>query len=695
MANHPVRNTLILSIVLLFFIFLFYYYMKPWIGNEGFEGIIDTKKTNVSFILNSIPMNLAHTNLKYYDDTWNNSLTIPSNYKNTSVVSKMNCDWRSYIDRYSLVGIDSRESAWDHWTTTGKATNKLMDMVKSQTVVNKATGEIIYWNDLPFDTNFSLETKLSDCSVSFWLYINDVGTASPWQQIFKVSDVNNPAGSIGIWLWCCGKSCLHILRNSEQLPVNMNNSQKELTEFAVPTRRSVFCTLVFSGTTVAFFLNGVKKSTLPESTSLLPYNTKRKTIEVGFANTKKSYALKDMNIYKNAMSDDTVSALYDRIKYNDRTTLAERFFSTETFTTIGMSSYEPFSTIDPVTLPSEIILSNGKAFNFYAYQPISEGSSQQTSGPGGSVPMPMSSQMIPKITLDKNEYNIPKSKPLYYFEFDSSKKQYIDIPENIQFTDNGCTFAMWFKADGNNTRWSRLFDFGKNAGNENIVLAFLNNSLQYYVFDGKTGKHQSENWAFNGATNNWYHVAWTMSPPPENKWKIYINGTLYKTINNRNDPNSEEQITTPGSVSLSYTYGGRWNRRNRNETLKTNSTTNVLKIADMANTSIGYNAKIIKVANNTRVSLFQNTDFGGDPIVIEYPNSIGHLDTTVVKSIIIEKIQTKKEVVREHQYIGRSNWWWDAYYSGSIGDFRIFNEALSDDQIRFIYENPKNPETAS
>jgi hypothetical protein len=688
------RNTVILITVLLFFIFFFYFHVRRRLSIEGFGDTYDTKKTNVTNLVSSVPMDLEHTNLKYYKDTWNNSLTIPSSYL-SNIVAKTNCDWRSYVDRYSLVGIDTKESAWDHWTNIGKAENKQMDMIKAHTVINDASKEIIYWNDLPFDTNFPPETKLGDCSVSFWLYLNDIGAASPWQQILKISDLDNPSGSIGIWLWCCGKSCIHVLKNSEPLPINMNNAEKELVEFAVPSRRSVFCTLVFSGTSVVFFLNGVKKSTVQTTTLTKPYSTKRKTIEVGFANSKKSYALKDVNIYKNAMGDDTVSALYDRIKDNDRTTKAETFFSTESFSTMERpSSVEPFESSLETTLPSELILDNGKPFNFYSYQPIPLGNPQQTSSMA-NVPIPMSPQTIPKITLNKNDFNIPESMPLYYFDFDSSKKQYIDIPEKLQFNDKGCTFALWFKANGNNVHWTRLFDFGKNAGDDNIVLAFLNNSLQFYVFDGKQGKYQAENWAFSGATDNWYHVAWTMAPAPENVWKIYINGALYKTINNRNDPNSYEQITTPGSVSLSYTYGKRWSRRERRETLKTNSNDNILKIADMANTNIGYEAKVVRVAPNTRASLYPSTDFGGDPIVIEYPNSIGHLNANTVKSIKIEKIINQIDVVRTHQYIGRSNWYWDQFYSGSIGDFRIFSEVLDDEKIRFIYRNPKNPEVVS
>lgn len=689
----PYRNTVILITVLLFFIFFFYFYAMKRLRKEGFEDTYDTKKTNVTNLAGSIPMDLGYTNLKHYKDTWNNSLTIPSTYR-SNVLVKSNCDWRSYVDRYSLVGIDTKESAWDHWTNTGKAENKIMDMIKAHTVVDDSSKEIVYWNDLPFNTNFPLETKLGDCSVSFWLYLNDIGFTSPWQQIFKISDLDNPSGSIGIWLWCCGKSCLHVLRNSEQLPISLSGTawnSKDIVDLSVPSRRSMFCTLVFSGTSVVFFLNGVKKKTLQTTTLTKPYNTKRKTIEVGYANSKMSYALKDVNIYKNALGDDIVSALYDRIKDDDRTTKAENFFSTESFTTMEhRSTAEAFESSTAITLPSELILENGKPFNFYSYKPTPLGNPQQTSVIA-NVPIPMSPQTIPKITLNKNDYNIPESKPLYYFNFDSSKKEYIDIPDKLQFNDRGCTFALWFKA-GNNIIWPRLFDFGKNAGDENIVLALLHNSLQFYVFDGKQGKYSVENWAFSGATENWYHIAWTMAPAPENVWKIYINGALYKKSDNKNDPNSYEQITTPGSISLSYTYGRRWNRRERRETLKTNSDDNILKIADMANTNIGYNAKVVKVAPNTRAYLYPSTNFGGDPIVIEYPNSIGHLNSNAVKSIKIEKILNQKDVVRTHQYIGRSNWSWDEFYSGSIGDFRIFSEVLDEEKIRFIYRNPKNLE---
>ena len=51
----------------------------------------------------------------------------------------------------------------------------------------------------------------------------------------------------------------------------------------------------------------------------------------------------------------------------------------------------------------------------------------------------------------------------------------------------------------------------------------------------------------------------------------------------------------------------------------------------------------------------------------------------------------REKIVRDKQYIGRSNWWWDAFYDGKIGDFRIFDQVLSAEQIKYIYENPKNP----
>ena len=45
-------------------------------------------------------------------------------------------------------------------------------------------------------------------------------------------------------------------------------------------------------------------------------------------------------------------------------------------------------------------------------------------------------------------------------------------------------------------------------------------------------------------------------------------------------------------------------------------------------------------------------------------------------------------LTRTQQFVGRSNWSADGYLDGSIDDFRIYDRALSSDQISELYQMP-------
>jgi len=40
-------------------------------------------------------------------------------------------------------------------------------------------------------------------------------------------------------------------------------------------------------------------------------------------------------------------------------------------------------------------------------------------------------------------------------------------------------------------------------------------------------------------------------------------------------------------------------------------------------------------------------------------------------------------------YVGATNWWKTKNYNGSIGDLRIYKEALNRDQVMEVFKNPK------
>ena len=171
----------------------------------------------------------------------------------------------------------------------------------------------------------------------------------------------------------------------------------------------------------------------------------------------------------------------------------------------------------------------------------------------------------------------PQSKSIY---FNSSRKQFLMIPE-FNITNNGLSFSFWVKAEKNG-KYARIFDFG-NETNNVINIYFDNNNLGFYV-KNKKNKKKIFNVIPNINNNRWNHVTWIFSYP--GGWKIYLNGSLYKT----------------------YSDG-------------------------------------------------------------IYPDI----------------------VPRKNNYIGKSNFRDNPYYTGKIADFRMYNNALSSAEISKIYNDIQNP----
>jgi len=171
----------------------------------------------------------------------------------------------------------------------------------------------------------------------------------------------------------------------------------------------------------------------------------------------------------------------------------------------------------------------------------------------------------------------PPTKPgLKSIAFNSNLNQYMTTSP-FYTTNNGLSFACWFKADPSNGTWARIFDFGNGAGIENIILFINSGNLGFSVLQAASS-YQKENVIPNVCDNTWRHIAWTMDS--SKGWLIYLNGVLTKTY------------------------------------------------------SDGF-----------------------------YPNS----------------------VMRNYQYIGRSNWAVDPYLMGCIADFRIYNTAISQTDITNIF----------
>lgn len=123
---------------------------------------------------------------------------------------------------------------------------------------------------------------------------------------------------------------------------------------------------------------------------------------------------------------------------------------------------------------------------------------------------------------------------------------------------SGMTFAFWYKSN-NSQVWSRGFEFsnGDNVWNNAVYFSPCGNSTNNMAFHVVYLEHNTSSLIYvpyqNTNANVWTHVAWTLtsaSPGVETStWKIYINGTLQNTYNNRLYPNP--------NVTCMYSYIGK------------------------------------------------------------------------------------------------------------------------------------------
>jgi hypothetical protein len=299
MVDH--KNIFFVSIVILFFLFLFLYNIKSFY--EGF-GAYDTDPMNLSLVS---PMDLAHTNLIHYDGRWNNSQTVPSDFPRSAganiVPTLANCDWLIYAERYLIdLKPNTKEKVWEEWVSSGRQKGRGMDVKFAYYLINTTTNDPVRWNDLPFETT-TINTKMNDFSISFWLYLNEV--SDTWQPIFSITD-----RSLGVWLWP-GNSSLFIQHASSPLPGTTNGLEDQFKNFSVPIKRAVFCTIVFSGKVVNMFINGMKTGSVPLASMV---SVTGNSLEIGRAISRNNYAIKDFSIYNRSFGDDLAVALYKNQK---------------------------------------------------------------------------------------------------------------------------------------------------------------------------------------------------------------------------------------------------------------------------------------------------------------------------------------------------------------------------------------------
>ena len=658
-----IQYTTILFFVLILFVFLIvYYFNNEFSHNETFAqmDLHESIYTNPHYIVNTTPLNMSHTTLMDFQGKWH----------------------------------VNKESNWE-----------------SSLLKHNASGQNITWDQISFSNTSKIENKNTDFSISFWIYINEPG--KEWQPIFRVFDQGYSERVPGIWLRCCNTSSLHIRQTVEKQENGMPSWTKynsgifndEIRKLSIDQLRPEFCVIVFSGKSYQFYKNGELQYQHSHSSNPEPIRGDKTLIQIGRqrVNDENVYALKDVELYNNALSADTVAALYERIKHDGDVQSACAFFGKsctssggcESFTDgiqsllpwTKRSQYEGFES--SIGLPEQAKLANGQFFSFSDYKKIKPDSSNDQMSSYSTL-----SGNEPYVVLDKTEYNFSENKALKYVKFNSRNKEYMKIPEQIIFGNKGCSFGFWFSAHNRNLKYSRIFDFGNvssNRNKNNIIVLFKNKHIGLRLW--RNGEKIGEDNVFNDAANEkWYHFVWTLSP--NGSWDIYINGAHFKNFPNKGIPSEYIGENTPGGVSFSqyYGFGGGQDKivTNGDETVKLND------LKD--NTNVGHSMSSINVTGKTKATLYDQPNQQGSSKTLQGPysnNAMGFMgwnDRT--KSMTIEGPPQEK-VVRENQYIGRSNWVNDDYYQGIIADFRIFDSVLTSEQVQTLYSDLPSADSMS
>lgn len=273
-------------------------------------------------------------------------------------------------------------------------------------------------------------------------------------------------------------------------------------------------------------------------------------------------------------------------------------------------------------------------------------------------------------THDPRPFILKNGQSLYYYRFESEKVEYLNILNHdnpIIFGDNGISFAMWFKyekSSANNNQYTRLFEFGDDPNNNNIIAGFWNGNLVLRVYNSgisstrKENNRSTERHVALDLTDQWYHLVWVISPPTDANgggatWTIYINGEKKNTYSNKFYP-----VTNVLSD---------WEQYVRDNFPQQEMIRKYIRFFGRSRRPFG--RKYIPFTEEQAIHHFYKS---------------GRWNTAI-------KAYTEPFMYQKYMFIGNGNSA-DKTFNGYIGDFKMLNRAIEIDEVNYIFNNPTQPQ---
>ena len=323
------------------------------------------------------------------------------------------------------------------------------------------------WKGLqwPIEDDDALKKHNGNFTVSFWIMTH---TENEYEfPVFRVLETGSSLNIPGIFLQ---DNQLYVKTRTDK--GNTESSMDSNHKCILQTNRPEFITVSFNNDRCTLYSNGNFK--FEHKWSEFPYVLRENdnvVIDVGSVQAwrgsiqRNSYVLHNLTLFHGVLDSGTIASFYTQSKNHYK----------KTFLRESNGQENAHNTMDVVkTMPNPSIVGSLSGMVDFYKLPIMTINNETTMVPhyanSGNGPM--------KFPLDSHKQQI-----LYARLFPPSQNQYLEIPRQIQYTDNGVSFAFWVKINPDIiSSDSRVFAFGNGKNGNNVVLYFKRGNYDISAF---------------------------------------------------------------------------------------------------------------------------------------------------------------------------------------------------------------------
>lgn len=545
-------------------------------------------------------------------------------------------------------------------------TETIRNGVEKNIQVDRNSNHIIDQSDIKSIHGTPLKTDYM--TISFWIYIRE--SSHHWKPIVQFGTIKNNRWFTdrlpGVWLWPWLRSSLHIRRSLSTAPDDIwqtwhdidNNAGGDIfTEFLnnIPMKKPTYVSIVFSLRTYKIYINGVHIQTVElnetdkNHTQVNERDDVRKYIWLGSFDNDMTYYLRKFQIFPTPLTDHEVKLLYCT---NKEEAMNTHRFNRINFNKDGFRNRNRTNNMVNVFNMKDSYVE----WNTDSDSPsLSQQAQQLVQSPSNTNSVEVCQIASNKLcfhscTLEKLYFpKLHHDKKLEYVTLHADKKEYLQWTKPFDLKNTaGVTFSFWYRPFAVK---AYEHDFKKVQDLYKTAKAEMDKNIQ----KGEPAWQE----------NVWRHTneAWI----PGSKYQQYSSDTSNthgtRLIDFGTDSDSNNIILYIWDKSISLYVRNKDNRKDDH-----------YSVPMVAEGNHWYHLAIVIEKTPTRKNKTKATwKF--------YHN--GTLHNT------LENMNYPADGVRSNQFIGKGQHK-ELYYTGDIGDFRVYKKALSKQNVQQVMNQLPN-----